>query len=194
MPRRLDRTFLFLCPLTLAGCSATVHPPADAAATTEVYVVNHGRTSSLVIPASDGGMLRYAYGDWEFYALRNDGLARGVAALLLPTQGALGRGVIDAPPSVENLRGHVSSVVDVAALPVDRRRLAAFEHRMEDEYARYRDTEIENRPYGLSFVKYPRRYTYFYNSNHVVAEWLRELGCRTEGLAFGSSWRVGGAD
>lgn len=175
---------------TLTGCATTVVPPAASAVPAEVFIVDHGRTSSLVIPASDGGMLRYAYGDWNYYALRKTGLWHGIAAVLWPTRSGLGRAKLHGPASPENLQRQVSSAHSVHAVRVERARVLDFERRMEDLYDSRRATEVENRPYGMTFVQHPRPYTYFWNSNHAVAAWLRELGCETHGPSFRANWRI----
>lgn len=156
----------------------------------EVFVVDHGRSTSLVIPASQGGLLRYAYGDWQWYALGHQGVLRAVAALLWPTRAGFGRAVLEGPPSAARVRRQVLSVVEIHALRADRERVLAFERRMEGLYRSRRDTEVQSPWVGMSFVEHPRRYTYFWNSNHAVASWLRELGCETRGPSFSASWRV----
>jgi len=42
----------------------------------------------------------------------------------------------------------------------------------------------------MDFVPHPHNYTYFHNSNHVTAGWLRELGCDVRGPAVDSRWEV----
>jgi hypothetical protein len=44
--------------------------------------------------------------------------------------------------------------------------------------------------YHGKIVHHPRAYTAFWNSNHAVASWLRELGITTRGPSFGANWRV----
>ena len=59
---------------TLTGCVTVVRPPAAPADPVEVYLLDHGRTPSLVLPGGDGGSTRWAYGDWRWYALGEHGL------------------------------------------------------------------------------------------------------------------------
>jgi hypothetical protein len=49
---------------------------------------------------------------------------------------------------------------------------------------------IYNRGYDLEFVRYPRHYTIFRNSNWMVVDWLRQLGCQVRGLLLLSKWKV----
>lgn len=174
----------------LAGCATTIVAPADPPDPVEVFVVDHGRTASLVIPASSGGMLRYAYGDWRWYALRETGPLHALSILLWPREGALGRAELDSPPTLANVRTHLAQVERVLPVRVGRARVRAFEDEIERLYRSRLDTEVDTPATGLRFVHHPRRYTYFHNSNHMVAAWLRELGCRTRGRPFHSSWRV----
>jgi hypothetical protein len=174
----------------LAGCATTVIPPERSADLAEVYVVDHGKTSSLIIPASGGGMLRYAYGDWNYYALGRRELRYGIAALFWPTHSGLGRAELRGVAGEPTVRAQAFSIESVHPVPVGLARVREFEQRMEALYSERRDTEVENPVTGLSFVHHPRDYTYLWNSNHAVASWLRELGCKTQGPSFRASWRV----
>jgi hypothetical protein len=175
---------------TLTGCATRIVQPPVSTAPARAFIVDHGRTSSLVIPASDGGLLRYAYGDWDYYALGKTDLPHGAAALLWPTRGALGRARLQAPTTPESVRLQVTPSHSIHVVHVEQSRVLAFERRMEALYDSRRATEVNNPANGMTFVHHPRRYTYFWNSNHAVATWLRELGCETRGLSFRASWRV----
>src|SRR5687768_14257878 len=93
----------------VAACAATyvVAPPplAPAIARAPVAVLDHGRHSSLVIGLPDGRMVRYAYGDWRWYAEGKTGAAEGYAALFRETPSALGRRVMAGPLKIG--RAHV---------------------------------------------------------------------------------------
>lgn len=174
-----------------AGCTTTIIPPAQPDQPISVYLLDHGRTPSLVLPSADGGMTRYAYGDWNWYALRNTGPVAGARALFLPTQGALGRQELSGPPVEASLPQGLGSDAWVNLHPItvglsDVEQLRARLDREHSEGAKVALVESFN----MEFVPHPLRYTWFRNSNHVVAAWLRELGCETEGLAFHSRWKV----
>jgi hypothetical protein len=185
MPRsRLPHALLFtlVAASGLPGCATTsIVPPPVPADPIEVFVLDHGRTTSLAIAASDGGMLRYAYGDWDYYALGRNDFLHGVAAVLWPTQAGLGRGVLEGPPTEASLRRQLTGLEAIHALRVERALGREFERRMEALFDSRRETRVDNHLYKLSFVHHPRPYTYFWNSNHAVASWLRELGCVTRG-------------
>jgi hypothetical protein len=73
---------------------------------------------------------------------------------------------------------------------VERERAESLERRLDEYFERSADTLVRNPDQGLDFVHHPDRYTYFWNSNHQVAGWLRELGCEVRGPSFNSIWDV----
>jgi hypothetical protein len=80
---------------------------------------------------------------------------------------------------IENLYALIASEAAVERLRM----------RLEEEHAAGRPQGTVD-ALGFEFVKHPRRYTYFSNSNHMVADWLAELGCTVRGPAFSSRWKV----
>jgi hypothetical protein len=193
--RRLLLALAFPLPLLgaiawLLGCATVVVPPAHPADPVTVFILDHGHTSSLVLPC-DGGLVRYAYGDWNYYALGNHGLWDGVKALCWPTRGTLGRKEFPGPAREEVVRaGVLVGIEHLYAIRVageDARRLRAL---LEGSYRENIGTELENHSADLRFVHHPDSYTVFHDSNCMVALWLRELGCRTCGPAIVSRWDV----
>lgn len=180
---------LSLCLWALASCATVITPQAGLSEPVDVFVVDHGRTTSLIIPASDGRLLRYAYGDWNWYALGHHGSWNGISALFWPSEAGFGRGVLEGPATIDGIRARIRAE-EILPVPVDRTRLRAFEKRMEALYDSGRDGEVSNPEVGLSFVHDPQPYSAFSNSNHAVASWLRELGSKTRGFSFGANWRV----
>jgi hypothetical protein len=173
------------------ACTTTVVLPAAPLDPVPVFIVDYGLTSVLVVPR-DEGLLAYAYGDWQYYALANNTLLRGLAALAWPTQGALGRGPLKGPATpaaiLRQVRGRGAE--DVLVVQVERSSVSRLVRRIEAAYDAQRATEVTNVDYGMSFVRHPRRYTWFWNSNHQTAAWLEELGCDVRGPAFASRWRI----
>jgi hypothetical protein len=176
--------------LLMGGCSTTIIPPLHVEQPVTVYVVDMGRTPSLVIPTESGQLVRYAYGEWRWYALNETGALRGLAALLWPTRGALGRAELPGEPGLATVERQLPGAAGILALTVDAALVREFEQRMERLYARHRATEVYAPHVRMYFVHHPRRYTWFRNSNHAVAAWLRELGCATRGLSYRSRWAV----
>lgn len=173
------------------GCTTTIVPPAEVADPVTVYLLDHGHTPSLVLPTPDGGMARYAYGDWRYYALAERGTLSGLRALCWPTQAALGYMPLPGPPTTEAVRDQVHVATRALyTLEVEREAAYRLHAALQQQYHTQRDSEVLNRPAELAFVHHPSRYTWFYNSNHAVADWLRVLDCNVRGPAFISTWRV----
>ena len=176
----------------LGGCSATavLPDPRQVDSPRVVYVVEHGRHTSLVLTDAEDSMLRFVYGDWRWYAQRQMGLVPAFRTLFVPTQGALGRQVIPAPSSAEQIRAHSSvtfdqiHILNAAATSVD----ALIDH-LESRFDAARDTLIYNDDYRLEFVHDPKPYTLRGNSNHVVAEWLEALQIEVRGDPVFGNWR-----
>jgi hypothetical protein len=177
--------------LLLAGCGTTVVTPPDAPADPlPVFLLDHGRHTSLVLPAPDGTITRYAYGDWRFYAERETGLGRALAAILWPTEAALGRRDLPGPATAEAVRAQVRVYVqELHTLDVEAGRAFALRGKLD---ALFEEGRVLEAPYvDLSFVAHPRRYTLRHNSNTVIADWLTELGAEVSRRPIWAGWRVG---
>ena len=179
-------------PLWLAACATTVFPPQRVADPAQIGILDHGRTASLIVEVPDGGMLRYAYGDWNWYALGRTGPAEGSAALLWRSEAALGRMELPGPFSPTAVSREVRvGIEDTLYLTVDARDVRRLVDRLDRIFEENRARSVYNEAHHLVFVPHPEPYSMFHNSNHVVAAWLDQLGCRVEGPALLSSWRRG---
>jgi len=176
----------------ISGCQTTsLHPPEDPAEPRAVFVIDHGRHSSLVISRLDGELIRYAYGDWRYYADQDTSLASGAAALLWPTAATLARAELSGPAEVEVLRGQLRVgveeilVFDVAGHHADRvaEELDALHLQGESDH-QYVPA------YDMTFAPHPTPYTWANNSASVLAGWLEELGIEVSGPRLFASWRV----
>jgi hypothetical protein len=177
----------------LASCATTVIPPQQPPQPVTVYLIDLGRTPTLAMPRDDNTFVRYVYGDWNWYALRKEGAVEGLVALLWPTQGALGRCVIQQPADARDMLLKFNIGAEhVYALEVERQRVDEFHRRMDEAFTANADSRMNNEVYALEFVHHPRAYTVFHNSNHETALWLRDLGCQTRGPAMTSQWIVKG--
>lgn len=180
-----------LLTLLLSACSATVIPPPNPSDPVTVVLLDHGRHSSLVLPDVAGGALRYSYGDWDYYVLRQTDLASGARALLRATPAALGRQQLSvAPESEALLRALHVEVVQAWRIEVERNRVASLRDDLEHQFASALDTRIYSPWFGVDFVRHPTPYTLNHNSNHLVGVWLTELGCEIRGQPVLSSWTV----
>lgn len=177
----------------LAACTTTIVPPAAPAAPQAVFVLDHGRHASLVVPGPDGGIVRYSYGDWRWYALRKTGPLQGTSAVLWPTRAALGRRELPGPPEadavVRQVRVGIEGLYEVT---VDAGRVEALRRDLDSIFHAGAETRVDNPAYDLEFVHHPKPYWLFRMSNQMVARWLEALGCRVRGPALFSRWRVEG--
>lgn len=169
--------------LPTAACTNVIVPPAEPLSPQAVYILDHGRHASLVLPAADSGLVRYAFGDWKYYAEAKTGVAETSAAALVPTASGLGRRQLPEPPTEEGIRAAMRvGLEDVHEVIVDRLAMARLRDVLDSIFYANQESLIYNRGYDLEFVRHPRRYTVFRNSNWMVIDWLRQLGCRVSGL------------
>ena len=179
----------------VAACAATyvVAPPplAPAATRAPIAVLDHGRHSSLVIGLPDGRMVRYAYGDWRWYAEGKTGAAEGYAALFRDTPGALGRRVMAGPLTAETLRRQVHVVIeDMLLLDVDAAAAQRLVNRLDGIAEAGRARMLTNQQADLDFFPHPAPYTEAHSSNRVLAGWLREMGAEVEGDGLIADWKL----
>ena len=167
-----------------------VVPPTDVARPVPVFLLDHGRTSSVVLPHGSG-LARYAYGDWNWYALNRTGPLRASGTLLGPTQATVGRAVFGARRTETAVAGATRIPVEAAwRIDVEAPRAEALERALDELFTRNAERATYNALYAQTFVPHPDPYAMWHNSNHVTAEWLRRLGCEVDMNGWWSSWRV----
>jgi hypothetical protein len=177
--------------MATVACTNIIVPPRDPLQPRSVFVLDHGRHASLVLPASDSALVRFAYGDWTYYAKAETGASEASAAALLPTTAGLGRRVLQEPPTEDGVRSALRVGVEgVYEVIVDSARAGRLLEVLDSIFDADRKNLIYNNGYDLEFVRHPRRYTIFRNSNWMVADWLRQLGCRVSGLLLFSKWKL----
>lgn len=162
----------------ITGCQATVMPPASPVDPVQVYLIMDGPHSSILLPTPDENYIEYTYGEWDFFALENNGGLRAVSALVHSSPAALGRRVIPiwGRPIVasevpcDSIHGFMADQQDVDGL----------RGQLGDLYASASADEIYNPSYSLWFVPHPVPYSMNHTCNHETARWLRELGCDVE--------------
>lgn len=175
--------------LTMA-CTNTVVPPAEPARPVAAFLLDHGRHASLVLERGDG-MTRYAWGDWDYYALNRTGPFRASGTLFGANQAGLGRKRLPGPAEQARVRRQVAVPIQAMwriDVPADRAR--RLHGRLDRRFLDERETLIANPLYDLEFVHDPKPYNVTSNSNHRVGEWLRELGSEVRMAGPFSSWRV----
>lgn len=187
----LRRLVMLLALPAVIGCTGTrVIPPTQVADPDTVWLVQYdGYHASLVFDDGDQ-LVEYAYGDWQYYALSDHGFlgSGGLTALLVPTQGTLGRRLLTRALSDEGDLCRIMMSDDpcrrILALRVEKARLDALKRKLDIAWAGSLATEVVNRGAGLNFVKYDRHYTLWHNCNHELADWLDALDVRVEGTVW----------
>jgi hypothetical protein len=173
------------------GCTTTLIPPPAPAEPVSVYVTDYGRHSSILLPDPRGHLTEYAFGDWNWFALRQTDSGNGARALLFSKYSALGRRQLNVDDR-DNI-DHISAATKagkVVKLEVSRARVEALLRGLDDFYDHYLDTVTYAPSSGLWFVRYRGDYHLCHNCNHVTAQWLRELGCEVRGSAMFSKFIV----
>lgn len=179
----------------VAACATTyvVAPPPlpSAAARAPVAVLDHGRHSTLVIGLPDGRMVRYAYGDWRWYAEGTKTMATGYAALSGGTPAALGRRALAGPLTAETLRRQVRVVIeDMLLLDVDAGAAKRLVDKLDGIAEAGRAHMLTNQDVDLEFFPHPVPYSEAHSSNRVLAGWLREMDAQVEGDGLIADWKL----
>lgn len=192
VPRLIVTAPVVLGILLLSTLTPTVlFPPAAPADARKVFVIDHGTHSSVAIETESGELVRYAYGDLRYYANRDTSLASGAAALLWPTPATLGRGVLEAPSTLGNLKRQLRVVVEIIyELEVQGIRADQLMGSLDDIHAQDKSLQIAVPAYGLIFAPHPASYFWGNNSSSVIAGWLRELDVRVFGWGLIATWRL----
>lgn len=174
----------------LGGCTTRVVPPMNPQVPATVFVLDHGRHTSLVVPAAEGGLVRYAYGDWRYYAERQTGPGHAIAALLWSTPGGLGRRALPGPANARAIRAQVPLLItNLYEIEVEQERISVLRAEL-DAYFDAADVQVETPEVLLSFVRHPRPYSLRHNSNTALAGWLETLGCRVRIPAIPARWKI----
>ena len=163
-------------------CSPTmIFSPTTPVAPINVYVTDYGYHGRLILPARQGGLLQYAYGDWDYFALEKQKWHHALAALLIPTQGTLGRRQFKDLAELRQILGPDWQDI-LLSFEVATSKVLHLEESLDVRFNQNIDTSVFNPHNGLTFVKDERNYTLLHNSNHELVSWLEKLDCRVEGF------------
>ena len=175
--------------LLLTACAIRVTPPVELEDPRTIFIADYGRHASLLLPRVNGRLVEFAYGEWEWFALGHDQWYRAGPALLWPTRGTLGKSEFRGPAELDALRAQLA-VERVDELQVERTAASALLARLEAAFAEREGESVLNDALGMDFVPHVDGYCIFHQCNSVVAEWLRELGCRVAGCALRADFIV----
>lgn len=179
--------------LLLCGCAGTVTrpDPNGEPGDRQVFLLDHGRHSSLVLSRTDGSLVRYAYGEWLWYAEGRSGFWRALPTLFTPTRSTLGRRQWEGSANEAAIRSRVRvEIRSVHPLLASGHRVDALDRRLQVHFDRHAEQPLYNARFDLEFVPGYRPYTLWHNSNHVVADWLAELGLDVRGNPVFGKWQV----
>lgn len=176
-------------PAIMAGCATPVTPPPVPSDAVTVYLADYGRHSSITMPTSDGQLVEYTYGDWEFYALNKARWDLGVFKLIFTGRACLGRRVMPPVAGAEGLRRALGAR-RVIALAVRRADMEALRDELGGRFHRQAHTLVYSAAHDACFVMDDSRYWLFNTCNNETARWLRKLGCRVPGVPVLSNFRV----
>ncbi|MFW5969468.1 MAG: hypothetical protein ACOCP9_02410 [Halofilum sp. (in: g-proteobacteria)] len=179
-----------LAALLSGACTNTVIPPAEPADPATAFLLDHGRHASLILESAEG-MTRYAWGDWDYYALNRTGPFRASGTLFGANQAGLGRKRLPGPARRAPVRRQVAVPIEALwRIDVPGQRARRLHERLDRRFRAERATLTANPLYDLEFVQDARPYNVAGNSNHRVGAWLRALGCEVRMAGPFSSWRV----
>lgn len=188
-PGRRVVAVLVGCVLT-AGCTNTVVRPPPADEHVAAFLLDHGQHASLVLE-HDRGLARYTYGEWAYYAEGHKGSGRAAGTLFGANEAGLGRRRLPGPPAVAAVRRQLRVRVEHAwRIDVPAERAALLGERFDALFADATAKRTYNPRYDLAFVRHPSTYHLGNNSNHMVGQWLRRLGCEVSLASPFSVWSV----
>ena len=174
----------------LAGCTTTIIPPADPTDPVSVFVLDYGRHSSLLLrDTSAQAFTEYAYGDWNWFALARSEWYDVFPTLFWPTRGALGRRTLHVESNPETILS-VLTCEHVLEVTVSAQRANELSTALDSQFEQRSETLHYQPLYDLSFVHGETAFHLFDNCNHVLADWLRELGCEIRGPAMAADFVV----
>ncbi|MBE9167218.1 DUF2459 domain-containing protein [Pleurocapsales cyanobacterium LEGE 06147] len=177
----LSISALVVVVFVLAYSPTWIVPPTAPIAPITVYVTDYGYHGRLVLPSRQGGLVQYAYGDWDYFALERQNWNKAIAALLIPTQGTLGRRRIKDFAELRQILGPDWQDI-LLSFEVATSKAFHLEESLDVRFDRNIDTRVFNPHNGLTFVKDEWDYTLLHNSNHELVEWLEDLDCRVKGF------------
>lgn len=189
--RTRPRLFAMLAAIMLGACTTVVIPPSAPTEPVSVFLIDHGRHSSLLLPTEAGGAVRYSYGDWAYYVEDRTGALSGLRAVFLPSRASLGRQDLLHAPDASRLAEQIGLlIVDAHEIRVASADVARLHGQLTSLFAASPHEPVQAVRNPSRFVEHPLRYSLLHNSNHVVGQWLTELGCTVIGYPLLPTWRI----
>ncbi|HLP90777.1 MAG TPA: DUF2459 domain-containing protein [Nostocaceae cyanobacterium] len=167
---------------------AVIIPPNQKAQETPIYILDLGWHPELILPNNQNTFTLYAYGDWNYFALNNQNLSDGLAALFIPTLGTLGKRTFNNLEEIQKITTQRNYTLLTVKVPQNK--VSALIQQLERRFNQNIHTTIYNQKTGLTLVQDEKKYTILHNSNHELIEWLEELGCQVKGFVIWANFRV----
>ena len=182
---------LVLLACLCGGCQAVIVPPRVTPGEPKlpVFVADYGYHSSVIFPRAEGLMVEYAYGDWNFFAKNQKSLGTTFDALFSSEQATLARRVLLRSPWQDGLQEAVGAI-SVVRFDAPRDKVIALDLELSRRFSKDLDSIIYTPAHDSYFVKDAERYSLGNNCNHLTARWLERLGCKVEGVVFGSHFKL----
>lgn len=174
----------FLTAFFLSGCGATkVVPPQSIDDGVEVYLLDHGLHSTLILPFEDGVFYRWGYGDFRYYAMGEKSYGVTFFALFTPTKAALARERLFLPINLDNMakNSYTIELERAKVYQLQKELLFIFEN-SSVSYS-HQDSSYE-------YVRHPMDYHLLHNSNKVVAQWLESMGSEVSKYPILANWNI----
>ena len=181
--------FPFALCLFLAGCGGRITPPNRPFHPMPVFVADYGRHSSLLLPGKEGGLIEFAWGDYDWFASSKTGFVSATRALFASRGSTFGMRWLAVDSRFDDLC-RITGSDRLLCFDAPEGDVIALRAKLIDRFDRRRDTALFNPVNGSTFVRDDGHYSAFHNCNHVTAEWLRELDCRVDGLYFFSDFKL----
>lgn len=184
----LCRLFLCLAAGWLSGCAWKIHPPAEVQDPVPVYLTEYGRHTRVALPVDSRRFMEYGFGEWNFYGLEKNGALDGLRAIFGMGEGAFSRRELAASHE-GRLDLQTSGGFRSERLEVERKDVRQLMQVLEARWSQNEEVRIREWD-AVPVSRDPVRYHLFYNSNHVAAKWLRDLGCEISGTPVFSNFSV----
>lgn len=168
------RPSALLAAALLASCTSVVLPPPRGADDVEVLLVDEAWHKGLVLPAEDGALVEWGFGDFAWYAQGRNAWHDVFATVLWPSPGTLSRRAWGEGERATRDPG------SIGAFLAPRGRVTRLHARLAAEFERERATLVRNEAWRTDFVRHASPYWLFHDCHDATAEWLAELGCRVE--------------
>jgi len=178
---RLRAAAAVLLAALAAACAYRLEPPSRVADPATAYILDYGQHAGLALPAPDGGVVEWFWGDWHYFALGRRSVGSGLRALFASPGSTLGYRPLAGPEA--------AGAPAVLPIVVERARVDALHARLAARHARRREAEVVDGD-GRRFVPDDARYGLGHNSSHMLAEWLRELGVEVRGGGLDARFEV----